>query len=143
MADRDENMGALRDRWNAENPDSEHEWRGEGFLTPFPEASEPAAEAAAAAAPPPPAAEQAAPPAPPQAAQAAPDAWHKQPTIDGEIIDKNRAAEIMNSESNIRSMKQEEPKRKRLKSLLWNSAYENEDPKPLVPRSHPNPSLWE
>ena len=143
MAARDENMGALRERWNAENPDREHEWRGEGFLTPFPEASEPAAEAAAAAAPPPPAAEPAAPPAPPQAAQAAPDAWHKQPTIDGEIIDKNRADEIMNSESNIRSMKQEEPKRKRLKSLLWNSAYENEDPKPLVPRSHPNPSLWE
>lgn len=144
MADRDENMGALRDKWNAENPDDE--WRGQGFLSPLPESGEKKApEAAASAAPeqasPPPAAEQEE--APPQKEEGSNKDWHKKPTRSGETIDKKRAAEIMNSESNIRSMKQEEPKRKRLKSLFWNSAYENEDPEPLVPSRHPNPSLWE
>ena len=152
MADRDENMGALRDKWNAEHKDDGKQWMGEGFLSAIPESGEQkGAEAAAAEQPAPPAAEQAeAPPAaeqeeaPPQQEEGSNKDWHKKPTISGETIDKKRAAEIMNSESNIRSMQQEEPAYQN-KGGLFQELFWGKQPsqKPLVPSKHPNPPLFD
>ncbi len=145
MADRDENMGALRDQWNAEHPDDE--WRGQGFLAARPKSGEQKGAEVAAAQPA--AAEQPAPPAAEQE-QGSNEDWHKKPTTSGETIDKKRAAEIMNSKPSKSGGQSVDSIRARIKERNASkpgsprrSSNEKKESESMIPTRHPNPSLWE